>query len=54
MTNFSEMTRQEELCENKIRDELENWETVVAQAKERASQKGGGGYQYKYWREKVK
>lgn len=32
-------------------EELENWETVVAQATERVSQKGGGCYQYKYWRE---
>lgn len=35
------MARKEELHENKMREGLENWETVVAQAKERGSQKGG-------------
>ena len=32
-----------------MREEVENWEVVVvAQAKERVSQKGEGSYQYKF------
>lgn len=34
-----------------MREEVENWEMVVAQTKEGVSQKGEGGYQYKYWKE---
>lgn len=33
-----------------MREEVENWEVMVAQAKERVSQKGEGSYQYKYWK----